>query len=180
MAIIPYRTFQYKSWAPTVYPFPPRQQYRYAGPAVWTAGCIPFHSQQYRRAECIPFRSQQYRRAGCIPFHSQQYRYAECIPFHCHQYERALCTLSTTSNGNLQGVSHASLVGCKCSPFYLHTCFLNAGLSGQSGTRINKNVDAGMPMSSYKHYTIYIRVQRIWLFLENEKYRPFDVCKVEI
>ncbi len=25
-----------------------------------------------------------------------------------------------------------------------------------------------------------IRVQRIWLFLENEEYRPFDGCKIEI
>ncbi len=32
----------------------------------------------------------------------------------------------------------------------------------------------------YITHILYIRVQRIWLFLENKEYRPFDGCKIEI
>ncbi len=35
-------------------------------------------------------------------------------------------------------------------------------------------------LASNQFLRMLSRVQRIWLFLENKKYRPFDGCKIEI
>ncbi len=60
---------------------------------------------------------EQIEHAGCITFHRQQYERGGCLPFHHLQYGR-------------------------------YKMFLKAGMpdclaSGQSGTVVNKNTDAG-------------------------------------
>ncbi len=154
------------------------------------ARCITFQHQQFDISGCIHFHCQRYGRAGCIPFYPppQKKRVGTCKMYHfsipavwpcrVHPFlppavwEVQLVSLSTTSSGNVQGVSHArrSLSLYSFSPVYVFfkywtvwhpvSRYLNAQICRcQNANVLVPDWDAEMPMPSYDHDT-YGRVTR--------------------
>ncbi len=134
------------------------------------AGCLPFHRQQYGRAGCLPFHSQQYACAGSLPFPPPAVCTCRVYPFPqptvltCSAYSFPLRSVWTCRVCPIP--QPAEQYGCACreSPFHRQQ-YVRAGCihfhsqqcihvqgvslesdcpaSGQSGTGMNKNAEAG-------------------------------------